>query len=58
MIRHLCLVLLIIWYCILLFEDHDEFLLIDVQNIPKNPTKSMRATLACLFTCVCIAHVL
>ena len=24
----------------------------------KNPGKSMRATLACLFTCVCFAHVL
>ena len=29
-----------------------------VENIPKNPTKSMRATLACLFTCVCTAHLL
>ena len=26
--------------------------------IPTNPANSMRATLACLFTCVCIAHVL
>ena len=30
----------------------------DVENIPKNPAKSMRATLTCLFTCVCMAHVL
>ena len=35
-----------------------NILLIDVENIPKNPAKSMRATLACLFTCVCVAHVL
>ena len=28
--------------------------LIDVVNIPKSPAKSMRATLACLFTCVCV----
>ena len=41
--RHICSVLI---------------LLIDVENIPKNPAKSMRAKLACLFTCVCIAHVL
>ena len=33
-------------------------LFIDVENIPKNPAKSMRATLACLFTWECIAHVL
>ena len=30
----------------------------DVESIPKNPAKSMRATLACLFTCVFIAHLL
>ena len=35
-----------------------RILFIDVEKIPKNPAKSMRATLACLFTCVCIAHVL
>ena len=35
-----------------------SILFIDVENIPKNPAKSMRATLACLFTCVWIAHVL
>ena len=33
-------------------------LFIDEEKIPKNPGKSMRATLACLFTCVCFAHVL
>ena len=35
-----------------------SILFMDVENIPRNPAKSMRATLACLFTCVCIAHVL
>ena len=30
----------------------------DVENIPENPAKHMRATPACLFTCVWIAHVL
>ena len=29
-----------------------------IEKIPKNPAKSVRAMLACLFTCVCIAHVL
>ena len=29
-------------------------LFIDVENTPKNSAKSMRATLACLLTCVCI----
>ena len=33
-------------------------LFIDEENILKNPAKSMRATLACFFTCLCIAHVL
>ena len=33
-------------------------LFIDEQNIPNNSAKSMRVTLACLFTCVWIAHVL
>ena len=33
-------------------------LFIGVENIPKNPAKSMRATLACLLNCVWIAHVL
>ena len=54
----MCLVLLIAWYCILLFERPKVIFFIDVENIPKNPAKSMRATLACLFTCACIAHVL
>ena len=31
---------------------------IDVGNIKKNPAKIMRATLACLFTSVCFAHVM
>ena len=35
-----------------------NILFIDVEKIPKNPAKSVRATLAGLFTCVCIAHVL
>ena len=35
-----------------------RILFIDEEKIPKNPANSMRATLACLFTCVCIAHVL
>ena len=30
----------------------------DDESIPKNPANNMRATLACLFTCVCIAHML
>ena len=33
-------------------------LFIDDENIPKKPANSMRATLACLFTCVYIVHVL
>ena len=32
--------------------------MIEVEKIPKNPAKSMRASLACLFTCVCFAHVI
>ena len=35
-----------------------SLLFIDDEKIPKKPANSMRATLACLFTCVCIAHVL
>ena len=35
-----------------------KFLLIDDEKVPKNPANSIRATLACRFTCVCIAHVL
>ena len=33
-----------------------SILFIDVEKVPKKPAKSIRATLACLFTCVCIAH--
>ena len=33
-----------------------RILFIDDENILKNPAKNMRATLACLFICVCIAH--
>ena len=33
-------------------------LLIDVENNPKKPANKMHATLACLLTCVRIAHVL
>ena len=35
-----------------------SFLLIDVENISKNPANKKRVTLACLLTCVCIVHVL
>ena len=35
-----------------------RILFIDDEKIPKNLANSMRATLACLFTCECIAHVL
>ena len=35
-----------------------SFLIIADEKFPKNPANSMRATLACLFTCVCLAHVL
>ena len=35
-----------------------SILFIDDEKIPKNRANSMRATLACLFTCACIAHVL
>ena len=33
-----------------------SILVFDVEKIPKNPAKSMHATLACLFTCSCIAY--
>ena len=32
-----------------------SILLFDDENTPKNPANNMRATLACRFTCVCIA---
>ena len=51
-------VYLIVFYCILLFERLKFFLLFGFENIPKNPAKSMRATPACLFTCMCIAPVI
>ena len=35
-----------------------SILFFDDEKIPKNPANNMHATLACLFTCVCIAHVL
>ena len=35
-----------------------SILLIDDENIPKNPANNIRATFAWQFTCVCIAHVL
>ena len=35
-----------------------SILFIHDEKIPKNPANSIRAALACLFTCVCIAHVL
>ena len=35
-----------------------SILLIDDEKISKNPANSIRATLACRFICVCIAHVL
>ena len=35
-----------------------KILFMDDENIPKNPANNMRATLACRFNCVCIAHVL
>ena len=35
-----------------------SILFIDDEKIPKNPANSIRATLACLFICVCIAQVL
>ena len=37
------------------YSSVEKYLLI--EKISKNPVKSMRATLACLFTCVCIAQV-
>ena len=35
-----------------------RILFIDDENIPRNLSNNMRATLACRFTCVSIAHVL
>ena len=35
-----------------------KILLIEFEIIPKKLANNMRATLACLFTCFCVAHVL
>ena len=51
-----CLVAIFVLYSF--FCASRRILFIDDEKIPKNPANSMRATLACLFTCVCIAHVL
>ena len=34
------------------------FLLIELEDFPKKPASNMHVTLARLFNCVCIAHVL
>ena len=54
----MCSVLSLFLYYILFFCASRRILLIDDEKIIKNPANSMRATLACLFTCVCIGHVL
>ena len=54
----MCLVLWIVLVLYSLICASISILFIDVENIPKNPANSMRASLACRFTCVCIAHVL
>ena len=47
------------YFCLFFFICASRrILFIDEEKIPKKPANSMRATLACLFTCVCIAHVL
>ena len=51
-----CLVAIFVLYSFICASK--RILFIDDEKIPKNPANSMRATLACLFTCVCIAHVL
>ena len=51
-----CLVAIFVLYSFICASE--RILFIDDEKVPKNPAKSMRATLACLFTCVCIAHVL
>ena len=50
-----CLVAIFVLYSFICASR--SILFIDNEKIPKNPANSMRATLACLFTCVCIAHV-
>ena len=51
-----CLVDIFVFYSFICASR--SILLIDDEKVPKNPANSMRATLACRFTCVCIAHVL
>ena len=51
-----CLVAIFVLYSFICASK--RILFIDDEKIPKNPANSMRATLACLLTCVCIAHVL
>ena len=51
-----CLVAIFVLYSFICASR--RILFIDEEKIPKTPANSMRATLACLFTCVCIAHVL
>ena len=46
------------WDLLIVFRFVESILFIDVGKIPKNSAKSIQATLACRFTCVCIAHVL
>ena len=56
-LRHVfCLVAIFVLYSFICASK--RILFIDDEKIPKNPANSMRATLACLFTCVCKAHVL
>ena len=50
-----CLVAIFVLYSFICASK--RILFIDDEKIPKNPANSMRATIACLFTCVCIAHV-
>ena len=47
-----------IFFCIFTYSSVLKILLDEVENITKNPANIMRATLACLLTCLCIAHVL
>ena len=51
-----CLVAIFVLYSFICASR--SILFIDDEKIPKNPANSTSATLACLFTCVCIAHVL
>ena len=45
-----CLVAIFVLYSFICASR--RILFIDEEKIPKNPANSMRATLACLFTCV------